>query len=273
LKTDQPNQTYYTMTLPLDVRDSNLRGSSRTNEESLHAKIPDGGSDSNPIKIPVHSGLRLLQQSSSDQADQQITVTSFLYFLLQLFVLYVIFRSCLTMCRRTRQQQRGPRNLNGDANGGASTTAGQQGRSRQNSNRVQDEERRAIRRILDRETRSFKSINNDSNQDEQERGSSPWNISIAMTSGADSRYSTPLQSMPPPSAMVCQLAHDVDDDSEQICPICLDEFQPNDQVIRKGCDHVFHRHCIERWLPQKGRNCPYCREVMITDQEIQQNIR
>jgi len=261
------------MTLPFDSRDSNLRGSTRTSEEILHVKIPDVGTESNPIEIPAHSGLRFLQQSSSEQGDQQFTLTSFLYFLLQLFVLYVIFRSCLTMCRRTRQQQRGPRNLNGDADGGASTTAGQQGRSRQNSNRARDEERRAIRRILDQETRTFKSINNDSNGDSQERGSSLRNMSISMTSGADSRVSTPLQSMPPSSAMVCQLAHDVDDDSEQICPICLDEFQPNDQVIRKGCDHVFHRHCIERWLPQKDHKCPYCREVMITDQEIQQNIR
>ncbi|TYJ97406.1 RING-H2 finger protein ATL39-like [Cucumis melo var. makuwa] len=43
------------------------------------------------------------------------------------------------------------------------------------------------------------------------------------------------------------------------CSICLDEFTEGEicRMLPK-CKHVFHRFCIDQWLPNE-RNCPVCR--------------
>ena len=44
------------------------------------------------------------------------------------------------------------------------------------------------------------------------------------------------------------------------CPICLDEFQRDDDVYTiKSCGHSFHKKCIHKWFC-KSNTCPYCRE-------------
>jgi hypothetical protein len=50
------------------------------------------------------------------------------------------------------------------------------------------------------------------------------------------------------------------------CPICLSEFQENEQVSRSkdasSCSHVFHSLCLEVWL-LKHTSCPVCRYEMV----------
>ncbi|XP_038895799.1 E3 ubiquitin-protein ligase RING1-like [Benincasa hispida] len=43
------------------------------------------------------------------------------------------------------------------------------------------------------------------------------------------------------------------------CSICLDEFSEGEicRMLPK-CKHVFHRFCIDQWLPNE-RHCPVCR--------------
>lgn len=43
------------------------------------------------------------------------------------------------------------------------------------------------------------------------------------------------------------------------CCICMDEFKPEDVVVKTKCHHVFHKCCCQEWLRQ-ARTCPVCRD-------------
>ncbi|KAK0605004.1 hypothetical protein LWI29_021794 [Acer saccharum] len=45
------------------------------------------------------------------------------------------------------------------------------------------------------------------------------------------------------------------------CSICLNEYGNQDSVrVLTRCRHMFHKHCIDQWLPGRSWNCPICRE-------------
>ncbi|KAF1952770.1 hypothetical protein CC80DRAFT_552028 [Byssothecium circinans] len=50
------------------------------------------------------------------------------------------------------------------------------------------------------------------------------------------------------------------------CAICwesytLDEMRDGDLTRTKGCDHIFHRLCLRRWINDEAKsNCPMCRK-------------
>ncbi|KAL4184066.1 hypothetical protein AMTRI_Chr11g158190 [Amborella trichopoda] len=47
-----------------------------------------------------------------------------------------------------------------------------------------------------------------------------------------------------------------------LCSICLREFCSDPLDVRAmGCNHVFHKTCICKWL-QKADTCPLCRYRM-----------
>jgi len=57
------------------------------------------------------------------------------------------------------------------------------------------------------------------------------------------------------------------------CTICLEPFAPGAEAYRsRHCEHAFHLECISLWL-ERDRVCPYCREVMITEEELKKEIR
>ena len=41
------------------------------------------------------------------------------------------------------------------------------------------------------------------------------------------------------------------------CSVCLDTFDPGDEITCLPCNHEFHKECIERWLRQKNV-CVFC---------------
>lgn len=47
------------------------------------------------------------------------------------------------------------------------------------------------------------------------------------------------------------------------CSICLTEFEPNTEVNRLSCGHVFHKLCLEKWLNYWNITCPLCRNYMM----------
>ncbi|PFH45705.1 hypothetical protein AMATHDRAFT_158125, partial [Amanita thiersii Skay4041] len=51
-------------------------------------------------------------------------------------------------------------------------------------------------------------------------------------------------------------------DSDKRCPICLDDYEAADAVMKVGeCGHWLHEECLHQWL--KGANtCPVCRMVV-----------
>ncbi|TCD65376.1 hypothetical protein EIP91_002740 [Steccherinum ochraceum] len=47
--------------------------------------------------------------------------------------------------------------------------------------------------------------------------------------------------------------------SEKRCPICLDDYEPSDPVLKvPKCSHWFHKDCLEQWLGSAS-TCPVCR--------------
>ena len=43
-----------------------------------------------------------------------------------------------------------------------------------------------------------------------------------------------------------------------VCSVCTQEFGAGDESMKLPCLHVFHLHCILRWVPVGG-SCPLCR--------------
>ena len=46
------------------------------------------------------------------------------------------------------------------------------------------------------------------------------------------------------------------------CPICLDNYQVNRDIMNLDCNHIFHHDCINLWL-KDNNTCPQCRENII----------
>ncbi|GJX87101.1 zinc finger, RING/FYVE/PHD-type containing protein [Tanacetum coccineum] len=47
-------------------------------------------------------------------------------------------------------------------------------------------------------------------------------------------------------------------DREEVCTICLDEFEIGEIIRLLGCEHGYHPSCIKEWLKVKNE-CPICR--------------
>jgi len=43
------------------------------------------------------------------------------------------------------------------------------------------------------------------------------------------------------------------------CLICLDDYDPEDDLRVMSCKHFFHQTCVDRWLQTGRNNCPACR--------------
>ncbi|KAG6658068.1 hypothetical protein I3843_04G124200 [Carya illinoinensis] len=48
------------------------------------------------------------------------------------------------------------------------------------------------------------------------------------------------------------------DEDAKSCTICLDDFEPREEVAITPCNHMFHEDCILPWLKSHGQ-CPVCR--------------
>ncbi|KAH9067872.1 hypothetical protein EDB87DRAFT_1552708, partial [Lactarius vividus] len=49
-------------------------------------------------------------------------------------------------------------------------------------------------------------------------------------------------------------------ESDQRCPICLDDYQEDDPVMKlSDCSHWLHKNCLQQWL-RGATTCPVCRQ-------------
>ncbi|ETM97268.1 hypothetical protein PPTG_20392 [Phytophthora nicotianae INRA-310] len=47
-------------------------------------------------------------------------------------------------------------------------------------------------------------------------------------------------------------------ENEDICPICLIDFEDGEDVRNLPCKHIFHVACIDEWL-KRNTSCPMCK--------------
>jgi len=56
------------------------------------------------------------------------------------------------------------------------------------------------------------------------------------------------------------------------CIICLEQYGGvHPPITLPNCHHLFHYHCIERWISTANNThnqCPTCRAVMFEDEDL-----
>ncbi|XP_058219553.1 uncharacterized protein LOC131330074 [Rhododendron vialii] len=60
-----------------------------------------------------------------------------------------------------------------------------------------------------------------------------------------------------------------DEEYEEKCAICLDDFEPKQLIFRTPCNHMFHEDCIVPWVKSHGQ-CPVCRFAIC--ERMRQNL-
>ncbi|KAJ4824743.1 hypothetical protein Tsubulata_032391 [Turnera subulata] len=51
------------------------------------------------------------------------------------------------------------------------------------------------------------------------------------------------------------------------CAVCLEQFKDGEECrVLERCSHVFHKACIDEWIPSNDR-CPLCRVCVWGDEE------
>lgn len=60
---------------------------------------------------------------------------------------------------------------------------------------------------------------------------------------------------------------------DEMCSICLDEFQVGSNVKVLPCQHFYHVACIDPWLERQSSRCPLCKQDAISTGEIPQLAR
>ena len=52
--------------------------------------------------------------------------------------------------------------------------------------------------------------------------------------------------------------------SQPTCPICIDDFEPNQSQVRElPCRHIFHPDCIDTFLLSNSSLCPLCKQSVL----------
>lgn len=56
-----------------------------------------------------------------------------------------------------------------------------------------------------------------------------------------------------------------------MCPICINDIEAGNEVATLStCSHIFHRDCLSEWLSTHTRDCPYCRQEIISQEMMEQ---
>jgi Ring finger domain len=61
--------------------------------------------------------------------------------------------------------------------------------------------------------------------------------------------------------------------SQPTCPICLDDFEHNDTIVRElPCQHIFHPECVDEFLRTNSSLCPMCKKSALPQGYCPENI-
>ena len=79
----------------------------------------------------------------------------------------------------------------------------------------------------------------------------PTSSSAELTTSRYATDSSATSCIQPPTSLYLFLSVD------RSCSICLSDFEKGQMVRSLPCFHLFHRHCIDRWL-ESNKQCPVC---------------
>lgn len=88
------------------------------------------------------------------------------------------------------------------------------------------------------------------------------------------------QNKPPPASQsaidnLIELKYSAGEESRE-CPICQDEYSPDESLLKLPCKHIYHPTCIKEWLRINGNvvsnsgTCPVCRFSLVEKDETTQ---
>ncbi|XP_057437080.1 probable E3 ubiquitin-protein ligase XERICO [Lotus japonicus] len=63
-------------------------------------------------------------------------------------------------------------------------------------------------------------------------------------------------------SVCCSKQHEHDD-----CSVCLAQFEPDSEINRLSCGHLFHKVCLEKWLDYWNITCPLCRTPLMPEDD------
>ncbi|KAK8480622.1 hypothetical protein V6N13_099819 [Hibiscus sabdariffa] len=99
----------------------------------------------------------------------------------------------------------------------------------------------------------------DSRDDHMEKDSQCEGRSTAHCTESQSKFSNEK----PEAEVACAYGSSEDED---VCPTCLEEYDPGNPRIVLQCSHSYHLGCIYEWM-ERSANCPICGKVEIGPQE------
>ena len=55
----------------------------------------------------------------------------------------------------------------------------------------------------------------------------------------------------------------------EVCPITIENFNENDDILELPCNHIFKEKGILRWLKEEHNCCPVCRKEIQGEEKIE----
>jgi E3 ubiquitin-protein ligase RHA2 len=70
----------------------------------------------------------------------------------------------------------------------------------------------------------------------------------------------------------CNYESTLDHSDEDLeCAVCLCKIEDEDEIRVLRCDHMYHKHCLDKWVGFKNNTCPLCRESLRPKRVITEN--